>query len=61
MASDYRKATGRQLIVAQLEHGSVVAFLQEAASHFNDAAGFADSVNHLVEFAKILRRLLFWR
>jgi hypothetical protein len=53
MASDYRRATGRQLIVAQIERGSLVVILQEAISHFQSAADLADSVNHLVEFANI--------
>jgi hypothetical protein len=52
MALDYQKATGQKLVIARLEHGSVIAVLQEAASHFQDAAALADSVNHLIDFAK---------
>jgi hypothetical protein len=59
IALDYRKATGRHLVVAQLEPGSVVAFFQEAAPYFKDAAEFADSVNHLVEFAKNVAEIAF--
>jgi hypothetical protein len=49
MGSDYRQATGRPLVVTQLERGSIVAVFQEA---FQNAAALADSVNHLIEFAK---------
>lgn len=52
MALDYRKATGRELVVAKIEGGSIFVYLQEAASHFNDVAEFADAANHIFDFAK---------
>lgn len=57
LALDYQQATGRQLAIVQLEPGSVVAFFQEVVPYFKDAAEFADSVNHLVDFAKNLAEI----
>lgn len=50
ISADYRKEMGKELIVARLEGGSVVAFFQEAASYVGGAVDFAESANHLMSF-----------
>jgi hypothetical protein len=62
LAADYRRLNrGRTLVIASLEHGSLIARLQEAYAtfgpHLHTAWDIASAAKDLAEFAKTLRDL----
>jgi hypothetical protein len=46
-------------LLRNLNRVQLLRFFQEVASYFNDAAEFADSVNHLIEFTKNIAEIAF--
>jgi hypothetical protein len=57
IAADYRAAAGRELVVARVEKGSIVAFLQDVGPYIQHTAEVASTFNDLFDFAKNIAEL----